>query len=102
MVDVVKALALLVEIVIEPVRVRATAMKINVGMTPPPPPPTEGGPMIQKQDVSGRPAHEKKKKKGGKKRGKKTNFITRFGCNHLKEGCMEILKIHWLSYTQLF
>ena len=42
-VDVVKALALLVEIVIEPVRVPVTATKMNIGMTPP----TEGGPMIQ-------------------------------------------------------
>ena len=33
-VDVVKALALLVEIVIEPVRVPATATKMDVGMTP--------------------------------------------------------------------
>ena len=34
-VDVIKALALLVEIVIEPVRVLATAMKMDVGVTPP-------------------------------------------------------------------
>ena len=37
MVDFIKALALLVEIVIEPVRVPATATKMDVGMTPPPP-----------------------------------------------------------------
>ena len=57
MVDIVKALALLVEIVIEPVLVPATATKMDVGMTPPPPP-HRRWPNGPKQDVSGRPAQD--------------------------------------------
>ena len=53
MADFVKALAL--EVCIAPVRVRVpgvAATKMDIGKAPC----TEGAPMIQKQDVSGRPA----------------------------------------------
>ena len=53
--DVVKALALVVDIATVWVRILAGAStKIDIGKAPC----TEGAPMIQKQDVSGRPAHD--------------------------------------------
>ena len=52
--DVVKALALVVEIAAAWVRVpKVTATKMGIGMTPC----TECAPIV-KQDVSGRPAHD--------------------------------------------
>ena len=55
MADVIKVLALVVDIA--PFRVRVpgeAATKMDVGKTPC----TEGAPMIQKQDVCGKPAHD--------------------------------------------
>ena len=53
--DLIKALALVVQIAPAWVRVRAAAAtKMDVGMDPC----TEGAPMIQRQYMSGRPAHD--------------------------------------------